>query len=160
MPRDHARTQTRIWNDKDFRALSRTGQHMYFTLCSQPSLSYCGVMDWWPGRLSELAADADEESVYADVKELSDGRYILLDGQTSELLIRSYIRHDRVLERVNMGKAVGRALERVTSMDLRDAVLVELARLYKETPELAGFDGIKDLYPTEFQILSSMALGM
>lgn len=160
MPRDHARIQTRIWNDRDFRNLSREAQHMYFTLTSQPSLSYCGVMDWWPGRLASLASDADEATVYSAIKELLDADYVLLDTETNELLIRSYVRHDRVLERANMGKALGRALERVVSLDLRDTIIRELARLYKETPDLSGFIGIRELYPTEYQTLSSMALGM
>lgn len=160
MARDHARIQTRIWNDKDFRSLTCAGQHMYFTLTSQPALSYCGVMDWWPGRLAQLANDADEATVYAAVKELLDTDYVCLDAETSELLVRSYVRHDRVLERANMGKAVGRALERVVSLDLRDTVFRELSRLHKESPKLPGFAGFKELYPTEFQTLTSMALGM
>lgn len=160
MARDHARIQTRIWNDRDFRDLTRDAQHMYFTLTSQPALSYCGVMDWWPGRLAQLAKDSDEATVYAAVKELLDGRFVLLDAETSELLIRTYVRHDKVLERVNMGKACGRALERVVSLELRDAVIQELARLYKDDKTLLGFQGIKALYPTEYQTVTSMALAM
>lgn len=160
MARDHARIQTRIWSDRDFRKLSRGAQHMYFTLTSQPTLSYCGVMDWWPGRLAQLASDADEPCVFAAVQTLIENAYVELDPETSELLIRSYVRHDRVLERANMGKAVGRALEKVVSLDLRDTVIHELARLHKESPRLPGFAGLKELYPTEYQLVTSMALAM
>ena len=160
MARDHARLQTRIWTDCDFRSLTRDAQHMYFTLTTQPALSYCGVMDWWPGRLAQLAKDADEATVFDAVKHLIDTRYIELDPETSELLVRSYVRHDGVLDRINMGKACGRALEKVVSLDLRDTVIRELARLYKEKPYLPGFKGIEELYSTEYQTVTSMALGM
>lgn len=160
MPRDHARFQTRVWKDRDWRGLTVAAQHMYWTLCAQPTLSYCGAMDWWPGRLATLAKDADEAAVFAAVKELLDADYVLLDAETNEILVRSYVRHDRVLERANMGKAMGRALEQVVSLDLHDAVIRELARLYKDDKTLPGFAGFKELYPTEFKIVTSMALGM
>lgn len=160
MPRDHARIQTRVWNDRDWRSLTIAAQHMYWTLCAQPRLSYCGVMDWWPSRIATLTKDADEQGVFAAVKELLDADYVLLDAETNEILIRSYVRHDRVLERANMGKAMGRALEQVVSMDLHDAVIRELARLYKDDKSLPGFQGFKELYPTEFKTVTSMALGM
>lgn len=160
MPRDHARFQTRVWNDRDWRRQTIGAQHMYWTLCSQPTLSYCGAMDWWPGRLAQLAKDADEETVYAAIKELLDGGYVLLDAETNEILVRSYVRHDRVLERANMGKAMGRALEQVVSLDLHDAVMVELARLYKEDKSMLGFQGFRALYPKEYEAVISMALAM
>ena len=160
MARDHARISLSIWKDTDWRSLSRDAQHMYFLLLSQPTLSYCGVMDWWPNRLSLLADETAEDDVYAAVKELMDADFVSLDVATSELLVRTYVRHDGVMKRSNMGKAVGRALERVASIELTNKVLVELARLYKEDANLAGWNGFRDALPEQFVSLSAMSSGM
>lgn len=160
MPRDHARIQTAIWRNKDFRALTKDSQHMYFVLLSQPSLSYCGVLDWWPNRLANLSDDGDETAVFAAVKELIEAKFIGLDVTTSELLIRTYVRHDGVLNRKNMGKAMGRALEQVVSLDVHHSVVVELARLYNEDPNLTGWEGFEELYPDDYDQVLSMASAM
>lgn len=160
MARDHARIQLAIWKDEDWRHLSRDAQHMYFLLLSQPTLSYCGHMDWWPNRLALMSAETEEGDVYAAVKELMDAEFVALDVATSELLIRSYVRHDGVMQRSNMGKAVGRALERVSSIDLTNKVVRELARLYADDPKLAGWHGFEDASPESFTTLTAMASGM
>ncbi len=144
MARDHARIHVTIWRDRDFRALPADAQRLYFLLTSQPNLSYCGVLDWWPSRLAQLAADTDEQAIYSAAKSLIDGRFIVLDVETSELLVRTYIKHDRVMNRANMGKAVATALSKVTSLDLVDAIHVELARLMHDEPGLAGFVGLRE----------------
>lgn len=160
MARDHARIQLAIWKNDDWRGLSRDAQHMYFVLLSQPTLSYCGVMDWWPNRLSLLSHDTDEADVFAAIKELMDSDFVWLDVATSELLVRTYVRHDGVMQRSNMGKAVARALDRVASIDITHKVLVELSRLHREEPSLAGWHGFKDATPEAFTNLSTMASGM
>lgn len=150
MPRDHARLQTSIWRDIDFRSLTRDAQHLYFVLLSQQTLSYCGVMDWWPNRLATLADDINEKDVYNAACELIERGYICADSETSELLIRTYIKHDGVMQRVNMGKAVARALLKVTSLTLIERIHTELARLYRESPDLAGWDGFAEICPDDF----------
>lgn len=150
MPRDHARIHTTIWRDREWRGLSRDAQHLYFTIVSQPGLSYCGVMDWWPNRLAALSDSTEEAEVYAAVKELMDAHFIYVDEKTSELLVRTYIKHDGVMQRSNMGKAVGRAMEKVASLDLLDVVFTELAKLYKADPKKQGWAGFSDLYADDF----------
>lgn len=157
MPRDHARIQTAIWRNKEFRGLTMGAQHTYFALVSQPTLSYCGVIDWWPNRIASLCADGDEETVYACVKELIDDDFLYLDPTTHELLVRTYVRHDGVLIRKNMGKAMGRALEKVVSLELREIVLTELARIYRSDPTLAGWEGFSELYAEDMGEVQSIA---
>lgn len=143
MARDHARIHLAIWQDRDFRTLSAAAQHLYFTLISQPGLSYCGVMDWWPNRLAALSAGTEETDIYGAMKELNDGEFVLIDAEMGEVLVRTYIRHDGILQRANMAKAMCRAMAKVTSLDLLDVIERELARLHKETPNLPGWDGLK-----------------
>jgi hypothetical protein len=160
MARDHARIQCAIWRDKDFRHLTGPAQHVYFTLVSQPTLTYCGVMDWWPNRLASLSRKTEEADIFASIQELMDAKFVLLDVETSELLVRTYVRHDGVLIRKNMGKAMGRALEKVVSLEVRRIVLDELARMYREDPKLAGWDGFSELYAGDFKEVVSIASGM
>lgn len=150
MPRDHARIQTAIWRDRDFRELPRDGQLLYFTILSQPTLSYCGVMDWWPNRLATLSGDGDEQAIYTAAKALNDGDFIYIDQNTSELLVRTYVRHDGVMQRVNMGKAMGRAMQKVASLSLLDVLFGELGELYRREPVLQGWSGLEELYPDDF----------
>lgn len=151
MSRDHARIQTAIWRNREFRNLPRDAQHLYFAILSQPALSYCGVIDWWPNRLADLSGDGDEAAVYAAAKSLIDEDFIYIDEKTSEVLVRTYIRHDGVMQRTNMGKAMGRALQKVSSLGLIDIIFGELIRLHSERPDLQGWAGFADLYPEDFE---------
>lgn len=156
MPRDHARIKTRRRRDDDFRQLTAAAQHIYDTVLTDPDLSYAGVLTYLPGRIAEAARDLTEKKVDLAVRELERGRYVVVDRKTHEILIRSYARHDGVLERANMGKALGRALERIVSAKVRDAVRHELARLHDEAPTLAGWHGLGELYPDELTLLTEM----
>lgn len=145
MARDHARFYLSIWNDKDFRALTVEAQHAYMTLVSQPGLSYAGVLDYFPGRLATLTNGHTARRVSTAVTSLSRTRFVVVDRDTSELLVRTYVKHDGVLNRANMGKAVARAFGRVTSPNLRAAIVDELAKAFRRDPRLAGWVGIREL---------------
>jgi hypothetical protein len=59
-----------------------------------------------------------------------------------------------------MGKALGRALELVVSLPIRDAVVEELARLFAEDKTHAGWMGLAELYPMEFDEVVTVASQM
>lgn len=147
MARDHARIQVRRWHDPDFRSLAADAQHMYDTILSQPGLSYAGVLDYIPGRLASLAKGNSAKKVEASVEKLVVARFVVVDEATAELLIRSFVRHDGVLARANMGKAVARAYGKVLSPKVRNAVLDELARAYNEGESHSGLSGFADIEP-------------
>lgn len=151
MARDHARLLTDIWNDPDFRRLTVAEQHAYIVMFSQKRLSWCGVLDFVPGRLSVLASDWTEAKVKRAVTGLDRARYVLLDAATQEALVRTFVRHDRVLIRTNMGKAVGSAFHAITSDRLRSAVTDELAREFSANPRHAGWTGLQDTAPSLFE---------
>lgn len=156
MARDHARVRVSIWDDPDFLALRAAEQHVYLALMSNKGLSRCGVIDYIPSRFEHLAADLTTSRFRAAVKGLRNARFLVLDELTQELLVRSYVRHDGVFDRVNMGKAVGSAFEAVVSHNIRDAVGDELARLMKEKPDLPGWEGLANTSP----IAHALACGM
>lgn len=160
MARDHARMQTKLWHKEDWRALTVDAQWTYEMLCQNDALSYVGVIDYRPGRFAVLAEDQTTRRITAAIKLLERGRWALVDRQTEELLVRTYVRHDGVMDRANMGKAVGRALARVVSLDLRHAILSELAHHYGKKPTLTGWAGLAELYPDVMDRVSEMASTM
>lgn len=160
MARDHARLQTAIWRQEDYRAHTVDAQWAYEALMSQEALTYAGVIDYRPGRIAALASDMTPPRVTRAIKSLEKSRHVIVDRQTEELLIRTYVRHDGVMDRENMGKAVGRALARVVSLHVQAAVIDELARLFGEKPALRGFVGIADLYPDVMDRVTAMSSTM
>lgn len=156
MARDHARIKTSIWDDPDFLALKVAEQHAYFMLASSLGLSRCGVITYIPARFDHLASDLTESRLRRAIDGLRTSRFAVVDDRTQELLVRSYVRHDGVLDRVNMGKATGTAFEAVVSADIRHAIGDELARLMKESPDLQGWVGLADTSPNAH----AMACGM
>lgn len=147
MARDHARIKVNIWGDEDFKALRAPQQHAYLTLTTQARLSYAGVLDYIPSRLAKLAKGLTEAAVESMIEGLEKARYVVLDRDTQELLVRSYVRHDGLLESPNVSKAMAKDYGEVISPRIRAAILVELQRAYREDPKLSGWRGIGEKYP-------------
>jgi hypothetical protein len=150
MARDHARILTAVWRNDEFRALPVDAQHLYFTAVSQQALTYAGVLDWRAGRLAALAQGSTAKKVETAAAKLERHRFVVIDRDTEELLIRTYVKHDGVLNRENMGKACARAYLKVVSQRLRSTLLEELGRFYGERPDLSGWKGFAALAPAEF----------
>ena len=91
---------------------------------------------------------------------LERGKYVVIDREMSEVMVRSFIRHDKILARRNMGNACARALGNVHSQGIRDSVLHELARLWVESPGMDGWMGFKDYDPEAFAMTCAMASDM
>lgn len=154
MARDHARIRLSVWDDPDFNALTVAEQHAYWMLLSGRGLSRCGVLTFIPGRFEGYAKDLNEAKLTKAIHGLVRARFCVLDKRTMELLVRSYVRHDGVLDRTNMGKAVGTAFEAVVSPTIREAIGAELARHYGENPNLLGWKGLAETSPTAWGMAS------
>lgn len=160
MARDHARILTTIWEDPDWLKLDQPAQHLYWMLVTHKDLSYCGVLPYIPGRWTKLASGLTISKLKASVRVLERGKYVVIDREEGELLIRSYIRHDKILARKNMGNACARALGKVHSTLIREAILHELARLWLESPGLEGWQGVKNYDNEAFDMACAMAYDM
>lgn len=147
MAREHARVKLSIWEDDDFRDLSVAAQHLYQVLMIHPKLDYAGVTEWRPGKISGFARDWTSEDVDLAAKELSEKQYIVIDERTEEVLIRSFIRSDGLLDSPNLATAVRKAHMAIASSTLRGVVVYELNRLHADQPALKGWDKIDDLLP-------------
>lgn len=160
MARDHARIKTSRQRDTDWRALSAGAQWTYDAITTSEALTYVGVIDYRPGRIAALANGQTAKKVDAAVRELEDRRFVVVDWQTEELLIRTYVRHDGVLARINMGKAMGRSLAKVVSLDIREAIMSELARCFREDQKAQGWVGFAELFPDDMAVVQAMASAM
>ncbi|KFU77785.1 hypothetical protein SAMN04489729_0822 [Amycolatopsis lurida] len=129
MARDHARLDLNIWDKDDFRALSREAKLLYIQLFSQRKLSYAGVLDLAVKRWNRPHADLDLTEMRAALSELDAARFVVIDQDTEELLVRSFIRSDELYKQPNMLRGALRVAFDIESPILRAALAAELRRL-------------------------------
>lgn len=154
MARDHGRIYTRIWADPDFRSLDRDPQRLYLLLVSQAKLTYCGSLDYIPRRLTELARDEDQQTLEKALMTLEVTRFVVVDHGMSELLVRSFVRHDGLLGSPNMTKAMLKDRASMLSDELREVVDNELHRAYRDDPKAKGWTGFQQAEPELFKQVS------
>ena len=129
MARQHAAILTTIWSDPDWRALSQGAQRLYLLLLSQPKLSMVGLLECLPSRWARLAADTTVADIEAALDELEASRFVLVDRDTEEVLIRTFVRHECTASKVANPRwltGVWRAWEGIESRQLREAALAEI----------------------------------
>lgn len=139
MARDRANIRTDIWNDDDFRRLSAQAQLLYLQLLTSATLTYAGVADWRPNRIAALANGRTPAEIDAAASELEQGLYIVIDEATEEVLIRSFLKHDGLLQKPNVTKAMVTAYGQVYSLTLKGVIVHELNRLHDKFPDWRGF---------------------
>ena len=137
--RGYAQVQLSIWNDDAFRDLPVAAQHLYFVLLTSPGLTYAGTDDWHPGRIAARAAGWTAEQVESAAAVLIHKLYLVVDRDTGEFLIRSFIRNDHLMKQRNLGASMAMARARVASRGIRGVIVHELKRLKDDQPDLAGF---------------------
>jgi len=127
--RSEARIFTTIWQDMQFLALSEGAQRLYLFLLSQPDLSHCGLIALRERRWARCAAGLTPDRVTAALKELDAARFIVIDEDTEEVLIRSLIRRDEIWRQPNVMKSAREAAKLIESRHLRASLLEELCRI-------------------------------
>ncbi|AJA43378.1 replication initiation protein [Mycobacterium phage Sbash] len=140
MPRDHARINLDLWGDDDWMDLSVDAQMLYLTLYTNPGLSFCGAGEWHTGRIANRARDWTRERVEAAAAELSRRLFVIIDTDTDEYLIRSWIKHDGLWRTPNMAVTVANARGDLSSKALRGVVVFEVAKLRNAYPDSSAWD--------------------
>jgi hypothetical protein len=143
MARDHARVYCAIWGDPDWRALPPTAQRLYLLALSQRDISHAGVVAFTPARWAALAANTSTASIRRDARLLEERDYVVLDEATEELLIRTFIRHDRVLVVPNVAIAMARAARLIVSPKIRRAFYEVLVQLRDDDDPVTPMNGWK-----------------
>ncbi|WP_087484912.1 hypothetical protein [Brachybacterium massiliense] len=140
MASDRAYINRGIWNDADHRQLTLEAQHLYYMLLTHPTLSYVGVVDWRPNRLTPFARGLTVQRIEAAAAELSAGLYVVIDEATEEVLIRSWVKHDGVLKQPRLAVSMANAYTRTASNELRGVIVHELRRQREAHPEYACWE--------------------
>jgi hypothetical protein len=146
MARGHGRILTSIWEDPDFLALDEREQRLYLFLISQPNLNHAGLLDLTLRRWSRKARGLTSAELEKLLQRLEEAHFVVMDDDTEELLIRSFVRNDGVWRMPKvMGAAVSGALE-ISSPRLQAALLAEMDRipldeLSDEPTKYKGQDG-------------------
>lgn len=127
MARTHGKILCSIWQDDDFLTLSEPAQRLYVVLFSQAKLNLVGLLDFMPKRLVGLSATSTPESIADATRELEERRYIIVDRNKDELLIRSFTRSDPVqMANSKLRKGVWSAWLAIESKTLREEAVHEM----------------------------------
>lgn len=143
MARHHAAILTEIWSDADFLALTPTAQRLYLFLLSQPQTSLVGHLDILPHRWARKAAGTTIETIMTDLLELEAARFVVVDHDEQELLIRTFVRHDMAPSRFSRALATGlwTSWRGISSAELRCAAVHAM-------PDFV-WDKFTEIIPTE-----------
>ncbi|WP_062367344.1 hypothetical protein ACK8HH_17275 [Gordonia sp. LUNF6] len=133
--KDHARVNLALWGDDDFLDLRVDEQLLYLSLWTSPGLSYCGAGDWHPGRIANLAADWTRDRVEHAAAGLSRNLFLIIDTDTDEYLLRSWIKHDGLWKTPNMAVSLANARAELSSRMLRGVIVHEVRRVRDAHPE-------------------------
>jgi hypothetical protein len=134
--RSEARVLVDIWDDEDFLALSPAAQRMFLFLISQRDLEHTGVLALRERRWAKGARGMTSEDIVRDLKELALARFVLVDEEAEELLVRSFIRRDKVFKQPNVMRSAVERVSTIRSRRVREELLVELHRIV-ETEDMS-----------------------
>lgn len=129
MARAFGRILSSIWDDQDFLGLDAEAQRLYCFLVSQKNLNHAGLIPLTVRRWASKAKRLTAKQVRQSLSDLDAGGFIVMDEDTEEVLVRSFVRRDEVYKQPRvMGAAVAGALE-MSSGRLRRALVAEMHRL-------------------------------
>lgn len=129
MPRTHGRIMAAIWTDPDFLALEVGPQRLYMFLLSQPDLSHAGLVPMRTRRWAKKTKAMTVAGITADLGDLADAKFVVLDDDTQEVLVRTFVRNDGVYKQPKVMLRLREDAKQVESPRLRAAFRVELDKL-------------------------------
>jgi len=140
MAREHARILCSIWSPgDDFRARTPGAQRLYFLILSQRELNNAGVIPLMVSKWARCSTSTTADDIETDLQELEQHRYLVVDRDTDEVLVRSFIRNDGIAKQPNMLKSALRYARQIESASLRSALAEELVRIgHRDTIETAS----------------------
>lgn len=139
MSREFASINVGIRKDRDWRALPGPAQLLYWTLWAHPDLSYCGVLDWRPGRIGASTDGVTADDVRLVAQCLEARYFVVIDEDTEECLIRSWVRFDGLLKQPRLSVSFANAYAGVESEVISGVIVHEIAKLREAQPDLAAW---------------------
>jgi hypothetical protein len=129
MARSYARIDVQRFHDADWRALPLAEKAVFDMMLTHPKLSLCGALDLKYGSLCGYAPDLDVDALSGLLEALEEARFVAVDWETDEMVFRTFVRHDGVLQNQNLGRGMWSAWVAVESPKLRQVVLDNLPEL-------------------------------
>lgn len=129
MARTHGRIMAAIWSDADFIAMRRSAQGMFMFLLSQPDLSHAGLLPMRIRRWATKASDLTAKSIREELDYLAERDFIVVDEDTEEVLVRTFVRNDGVYKQPKVMLRLREDAKQIESPMLRAAFRAELDRL-------------------------------
>lgn len=126
---DYGKLLSRIWSDPQFTALDPHAQQLYCLLISYSTRNYAGVLPLTLKRWAKSSAGATVESVTAALQRLGDRLFVVIDWDTEEVLVRTYVRNDEVYRQPNVMQSARKSALQTESPTLRRALSEEFRRL-------------------------------
>lgn len=118
-----------LWRkDKAFQALPRLAQCTFLQVLSQKDLDCAGVLTLYLELLAKGCNELTVDQLEADFATLETARFLFVDYDTDELLIRSYVRLVSV-KSPNAWKSAFKSARLVVSEKIRHELAAELRRL-------------------------------
>lgn len=120
-----------LWRkDRDFQRLSRGAQCTYVQILSQKDLDTAGGLTLHLDLMAKACAELTVDQLKADLAELESMRFVFVDYDTDELLVRSYVRLvSWNSARNNAARSVPKNARMIASVKLRSELAKELRRL-------------------------------
>lgn len=145
MARTFGKFACSMWQTgSEYRSLPRDAQWLYELLFSQASITPAGCLPLQPTKWANCASDTTVGDVRNALAMLVDRRYVLVDEDTEELMVRTFINHDGAVNNPKLVKAIEAAVPRIESARLRAAAADQLAKALVERQSIgiANGDGI------------------
>lgn len=146
MPRTFARLRTRIWHDPEFLERTAGAQRLYMLLISQDTLNLCGVTAYTPKRLSRLASNTTPAAVAKDLRELDKHGFVIVDDDTEEIWVRTFLKWDGVLDTPNSVIAMSRDYATIRSQRILD----EIGEWFRQTYPQGMRQYLAERFPNRF----------
>lgn len=132
MAREFGQLDSIMWReDEDWRALPADAQWLYGLLISQSDLTAAGVLHLAVNRWRKMCADMTEERFREALTVLETHRFVLVDFDTEELIVRSFARRKTQWANPKRVGALRSAVAQMHSPMLRQALANELHRVAK-----------------------------
>jgi hypothetical protein len=129
MARFYATIKVVIWDDEDFCALSPEAQRTYFMLVTQPDITACGSLPLTQRRWSRTVPECRRDGQGEWLAELAAARFVVIDEDTEELLVRTFAKWDEGYKHAKRRLAVIATAKAIKSPSVRAVAFAELAKL-------------------------------
>lgn len=161
MAREFGQLDSAAWrDDDDWRDLPADCQWLYALLVSQSDLTAAGVLHLAINRWRKMCADMTEERFREALTTLEERRFVLVDFDSEELIVRSFARRKTQWSNSKRVGALRSAVAQIHSLMLRQVLANELHRIGKTVNGLPEplTDGMTE--PMPVALVERMPIGL